>query len=119
MTNHGGKREGAGRKPRPYPEQILKLRATPEELAEIQRLDTRERTLALLERSAKMGRVAELNWMQELAENIRQNLGEGSPEELVEYALSDEGRESWGIEIPEWFDGHDREVLTDMVAGQL
>ena len=64
-------------------------------------------------------RVKQLNWMQGLAENIRQNLGEGTPEDLVEYALGNEGRDSWGIELPDWFDGHDRNVLIDMVAGQF
>jgi len=66
-----------------------------------------------------MDRIEQVNWLRELAVNIAQNLGEGTAEELVEYALSDEGRESWGIEIPEWFDGHDRELLTEIVAEAL
>jgi len=56
-------------------------------------------------------RVEQVNWLRELAGNIAANLGDGTAEELVEYALSDEGRESWGIEIPEWFDDHDRGLL--------
>lgn len=49
MTGHGGKREGAGRKPRPIPERALKLRATPDEIREIHALDTRKRARVLLE----------------------------------------------------------------------
>ena len=102
-------------------------------------------------------RVAELNWIEELAGNIAANLWDGQmatvraihdeiatmgtssaymgrgldidtgeydvsdclAHDLVDYALSDKGRESWGIEIPDWFDGHDRGLLVDRVAAQL
>lgn len=64
-------------------------------------------------------RVKQVNWLRELAANIAANLGEGSADELVEYALSDEGRESWGIDIPAWFDDHDRAFLVDCVAEAL
>lgn len=64
-------------------------------------------------------RVAQVGWLREFAADIVQNLGDGTAEELVEYALSDEGRESWAIEIPDWFDGHDRKLLTEMVADSL
>jgi excisionase family DNA binding protein len=67
----------------------------------------------------EMSRVAQINWLNELADNIAQNIGEGTAEELVEYALSDEGRESWGIDVPEWFDGHDRDLLIESVADNL
>lgn len=60
-------------------------------------------------------RVQQVNWISELAGNIAENLGEGTAEELVEYALSDEGKESWGIEIPTWFDDHDQKLLTALV----
>ena len=66
-----------------------------------------------------MDRVAQVNWIGELAGNIAANLGDGTAEELVEYALSDEGRESWGIEIPDWFDDHDRGLLAERVAESL
>ena len=46
-----------------------------------------------------MNRTEEVNAIRELAGNIVDNLGEGTAEELVEYALSDEGRASWGIDI--------------------
>ena len=65
-----------------------------------------------------MDRIEQVNWLRELAVNIAQNLGEGTAEELVEYALG-EGREPWGIEIPEWFDARDRELLTEIVAEAL
>ena len=45
---HGGKREGAGRKPSPFPTKLLKIKATDAELAQILKLSTRERTLAML-----------------------------------------------------------------------
>ena len=64
-------------------------------------------------------RVAQINWIEELAQNIAQNLGEGTAEELVEYALSDEGRDSWNIEIPEWFDDTDRAGLVLTVERAL
>jgi len=64
-------------------------------------------------------RVQQVNWLRELAYNISQNLGEGTAEELVEYALSDEGRESWDIELPSWFDDHDRGKLIEWVAENL
>lgn len=44
----GGAREGAGRPANDYPRQLLSIQATAEELAEIQVLDTRARTDALL-----------------------------------------------------------------------
>ena len=63
-----------------------------------------------------------MSWLEELAANIEQALGggywtEGTAEEKVEYALSKEGREAWGITLPRWFDKHDRGLLTEMVAG--
>lgn len=64
-----------------------------------------------------MDRTAEVNRIRELAGNIAANLGEGTAEELVEYALSDEGRESWGIDID--LDDHDRALLTRFVAEAL
>jgi len=63
-------------------------------------------------------RTDQVNWLQELAVNISENLGEGTAEELVEFAMSTEG-EVWGIEWPEWFDDHDRRLLTEMVADAL
>ncbi len=66
-----------------------------------------------------MDRVRQVNWLRTLATNIAQNLGEGSAYELVEYALSSEGRESWGIELPAWFDGHDRHLLIEYVVKEL
>ena len=61
-------------------------------------------------------RVKRVDAIYELAENIAVNLGEGTAEELVDYALSDEGRESWGIELADWFDEADREFLVSRVA---
>ena len=62
-------------------------------------------------------RVAQVDWLREFAANVAQNMGEGTAEELVEYALSDEAGESWDIELPEWFDDHDRDLLVQMVRG--
>jgi hypothetical protein len=64
-------------------------------------------------------RVQQVSWLSELAANIAENLGEGTAEELVEYALSDEARASWGLELPAWFDAHDRRLLVDMVEKNL
>ena len=71
------------------------------------------------EETRTMDRVQQVNWIEELAQNIAQNLGDGTAEELVEYALSDEGRESWGIELPDWFDDHDRSLLIRTVERAL
>ena len=68
------------------------------------------------ERRGQMDRVEQVNFIYQLAENIAANLGEGTAEELVAYALSDEGRESWGIELFEGFDDADRDFLTSRVA---
>ena len=70
-------------------------------------------------RLATEDRVEQVNWLRELAGNIAANLGEGTAEELVEYALSREGRESWGITIPDWFDAHDHDVLVRWVRASL
>jgi hypothetical protein len=64
-------------------------------------------------------RTDQVSWFQELAGNIASNLGEGTAEELVGYALSEEGAESWGVELPGWFDDYDRDLLTRFVAEQL
>ena len=76
----------------------------------------------MMERDWRMDtddRVAQVNWLGELAANVADNLGEGTAEELVEYALSEEGRESWGIELPGWFDEFDRALLERNVAASL
>jgi len=65
-----------------------------------------------------MDRVSQVNWLRELAVNIAENLGEGTAEELVEYAHSEESK-VWGIEWPDWYDQHDRELLTELVAEAL
>ena len=60
-------------------------------------------------------RVAQVSWLRELATNIAENLGEGSAEELVEFAFESDTMETWGIEIPEWFDDADRALLVGLV----
>jgi len=64
-----------------------------------------------------MDRTQEINHIRELASNIASNLGQGTAEELVEYALSNEGRASWDIDIE--LDDHDRELLVRFVAEAL
>lgn len=64
-------------------------------------------------------RVQQVKFLRELAANISNNLGMGTPERLVEFALSDEGRTAWGIEIPEWFDDFDRGRLVEYVRENL
>ena len=64
-------------------------------------------------------RVAQVNWLNYLAANIADNLGEGTAEELAEYALSDEGRKAWGIKLPSWFDDFDRQFLIAAIAYYL
>ena len=67
-------------------------------------------------------RVQQVGWLRQLAENIAANLSgstEDTGEELVAYALSDEGRESWGIDLPYWFNDYDRGLLTEWVEEAL
>ena len=64
-------------------------------------------------------RTAQVSWLRELAANIAENLGEGTAEELVEFALESDTMETWGIEIPEWFDDADRELLVRMMEESL
>lgn len=66
-----------------------------------------------------MDRVAQVNWLRQLANDIADNLGTGTAEELVEYALSVEGRTAWNINIPDWFDAHDRGLLVRFVIEAL
>jgi len=61
--------------------------------------------------------LAKINRIRELAFNIASNLGEGTAEELVGFALSPEGRESWGIDIE--LDAEDRNLLVRFVAASL
>ena len=76
-----------------------------------------EAELAAQRTGEGMDPVARINQIRELAANIASNLGEGSADELVEYALSDEGRESWGIDIE--LDAHDRRLLVRCVEDNL
>lgn len=55
MSGHGGRRDGAGRKPRSEPQKLIAVRATDEELVEIQSLDTRERARVLLQAAQLQG----------------------------------------------------------------
>ena len=63
-------------------------------------------------------RTVQVGWLQELATNIAENLGEGTAEELVEYAMSEEGA-VWGIEWPEWYDAQDCKLLVRFVGEAL
>lgn len=80
------------------------------------RLTTEDRTAQIM---TTKDRVAQINWLRELAGNIAANLGEGTAEELVQHALCREGRESWGITIPEWYTLRDQELLIEWVAESL
>ena len=64
-------------------------------------------------------RFKQMSWLRELAGNIAANLGEGTAEELVEYALSHDGLWTWNIEAPSWFDEHDQRLLTNMVRRRI
>lgn len=68
-----------------------------------------------------MDRIEQVNWLRELAGNMVQSSGSdaGTAEEIVEYFLSDEGRETWGIEIPDWFTDHDWMLLVRFVEEAL
>lgn len=65
-------------------------------------------------------RVQQVNWLRELASNIADwSTGAENAEELVEYATSDEGTQTWDITWPSWFGRHDQELLTAMVLNNI
>ena len=47
-NTHGGKRAGAGRKPAPWPTQLIKIKASADEMTQVLKLSTRERAEILL-----------------------------------------------------------------------
>ena len=62
-----------------------------------------------------MNRTQEVDQIRQLAANIAAMSAPGdTAAELAEFALSKEGRESWGIEIE--LDAHDTELLTRIVG---
>ncbi len=63
-----------------------------------------------------MSRTDEVNELRELASSIASNLGDGTAEELVEFALG-EGCDSWGISVE--IDEHDRDLLVRFVEKEL
>lgn len=65
-------------------------------------------------------RVQQVNWIRELAGNMVGISPEGqTAEQIVEYALSDEGSQTWLIDWPAWFDAHDKGLLTRFVRESL
>ena len=65
-----------------------------------------------------MNRTQQVNEIQALAANIAAMSAAGdTAAELVEYALSKEGRESWGIEIE--LDEHDARLLETFVGESI
>jgi len=66
-----------------------------------------------------MNRDGQINWINNLAQNIADYGGEGTAVELVDYALSPEGQAEWGITVPAWFDDHDRYLLIVRVGARL
>lgn len=65
-------------------------------------------------------RAAQVHWLDEFAWNLISGPGNyDNPvaEHIVTYALDNpEARVSWGIELPGWFDEHDREYLIARVT---
>ncbi len=68
-----------------------------------------------------MDRVAQINWIRQLAANLTDSAPTEVTvaEDLVAYALSDTGRLEQSIELPEWFDSHDRGLLVEYVQENL
>jgi len=65
-------------------------------------------------------RVVQVDWLREFAANISEMGGdESSADEIVEFALSEDGLESWNITMPTWFDRHDRRLLIEMVEANI
>ena len=69
-------------------------------------------------RLTTQNRFMQVSWLRELARDIAWNADSGlAADALVEYALSDEHAER--IELPSWFDEHDRRLLTRMVERRI
>jgi hypothetical protein len=72
-----------------------------------------------------MDRVQQVNWLREFAGNIVNmtsvncDLRDVTANEIVDFALSKEGILSWSIELPRWFDKHDKNLLIEMVRDSL
>ena len=64
-------------------------------------------------------RFAQVSWLRELAGDIANHAGEGTAEEMVEYALHQGHPETDRIELPSWFDDNDRRLLTRMVERRI
>ena len=67
-------------------------------------------------RLTTQNRFMQVSWLRELAGDLSWNADEGTAEEIVAYAL-DEAEEK--VELPEWFDEHDRRLLTRMVERRI
>ena len=57
-------------------------------------------------------RTAQIGWLRTLAGDLTSNNWEGTPEEIVAFWEQEERRIEGDEAFPEWYDDHDREILT-------
>ena len=71
-------------------------------------------------KASTMDRTEQVDWLREMAESIATNghnpVDGVSAEALVAFAVDENG---WGIDWPDWFDRHDRALLTRFVSEAL
>jgi len=64
--------------------------------------------------SALCDRPRQIGWIRELAASLAEmNADEASAEQIVHYAMGEEGRADLDITLPLWFDSHDMMLLTE------
>ncbi len=59
-------------------------------------------------------RVGQVNWIRQIAGDLKSTNNEGTGREIVEYWL--EQCTEQGDPPPEWFDNHDKNFLIDLVS---
>jgi len=116
---HGGKRAGAGRKPRTDGRQrgLVRVNLTAEEhRALVENTDPDERRKRIMDTE---DRVQQVNWIRQYASDLVDSQPpECTAEEIVEYALNDVDRDPRD-ELPSWFDTHDRSLLLRFVKEEM
>ena len=63
-------------------------------------------------------RAKQIDWLRQLASSLAE-MGGGTAEEIVHYAMGKPGRADLNLTLPLWFDSHDMMLLTEYVQEVL
>ena len=118
MTPHGGRRQGAGRKPRQEPKSYpiwCGQMSEADRALILETLAPQERFDALMsaaERERTMDRNAQIDELRNIAANIAFSSDDPttSAQDRVDYYCTE-----FADELPEWFDDHDKMLLVRFV----